>query len=55
MTFEIGYYDDDADRGQRDDEATGATFNLGGDDYSNTLIQVNSGGELDGRQQHLQR
>ena len=27
-------------------DATGATFNRVGGDYSNTLIQVNSGGEL---------
>ena len=46
MAFEIGYETTTQIVVNGTMEATGATFNRGGDDYSNTLIQVNSGGEL---------
>ena len=46
MTFEIGYETTTQIVVNGTMEATGATFNRGGNDYSNTLIQVNSGGEL---------
>ncbi len=46
FVFEVGYETTTQIQVNGTMNATGATFNLGGSDYSNTLIQVNSGGEL---------
>ncbi len=46
FVFEVGYETTTQIQVNGTMNATGTTFNLGGSDYSNTLIQVNSGGEL---------
>ena len=46
FVFEVGYETTTQIVVNGTMSATGSTFNLGGNDYSNTLIQVNSGGEL---------
>jgi YD repeat-containing protein len=46
FTFEVGYETTTQILVNGTMNASGSTFNLGGNDYSNTQIQVNSGGEL---------